>query len=214
MMLDAVYREGKKMAYQEAKHSALIAETAVELFKKNGYESVSVNEICKAAGLSRSSFYATFSGKRDIIDYVLNQSKMDERTVLDGLMDADNDFERMWILCDRYLDIVYKFGPELTGALLRLELSGYLDNQSKCHGMDDWFIRLMRNCQKNGVILSEEKAEILVPMVTDAVYMDTYNWCRLQGKFSLRQRARRTVETLYHVAPEYRWSDEQLNALK
>ena len=60
MMLDAVYREGKKMAYQEAKHSALIAETAVELFKKNGYESVSVNEICKAAGLSRSSFYATF----------------------------------------------------------------------------------------------------------------------------------------------------------
>lgn len=198
------------MPFTEAKHSALIADTAVELFKKQGYESVSVNEICKNAGLSRSSFYMAFSSKRDIIDYILAKAKLDETTVLNHFMDAKNDFERMWVLCDRYLSIAYQFGPELTGALMRLELAGSLDILKQLHAADDWFIRLMRNCQQAGVILNTEPAEIVAPMGVDMVYMVTYDWCRRGGDFSLRREARIRSEIVYHVAPEYRWTPEQL----
>lgn len=201
------------MPYTESKHSALIAETAVELFKKHGYESVSVNEICKQAGLSRSSFYMAFSCKKDIIDYVLAKAKMDESTVLNHFIDAKNDFERMWALCDRYLSIAYKFGPELTGALMRLELLGELDMLKQLHAADDWFIRLMRNCQQTGVILSTEPAEVVAPMGVDNVYMVTYDWCRRGGDFSLRREARIRSEILYNVAPEYRWTKEQLDSV-
>lgn len=201
------------MPYQESKHSALIAETAVELFKEHGYESVSVNEICQTAGISRSSFYMAFSGKRDIIDYVLAKAKMDETAVLHHFIDAKNDFERMWALCDRYLSIAYKFGPNLTGALMRLELSGSLDILKQLHAADDWFIRLMRNCQQSGVILNKEPAEIVAPMGTDAVYMVTYDWCRRGGDFSLRREARIRAEIIYNVAPEYRWTKEQLDSV-
>lgn len=201
------------MATQESKHSALIVDTAVALFKKNGYENVSVNEICKAAGLSRSSFYAAFSGKKDIIDYVLAKAKTDETTVLNHFMDAKNDFERMWILCDRYLAIAYRFGPQLTGALLRLELLGELDILKQIHSADDWFIRLMRNCQQTGVILSKEQAERMAPMGVDNVYQVTYDWCRRGGDFSLRREARIRSEIFYNVAPEFRWSQEKLDSV-
>lgn len=202
------------MPFQESKHSGLIADTAVALFKKHGYENVSVNEICKTAGLSRSSFYTAFSGKRDIIDYVLAKAKLDESTVLSHFMDAANDFERMWALCNRYLDIAYQFGPALTGTLLRLELMGELDNLKQLHAADDWFIRLTRNCQRSGVMLSREPAEILAPMGVDNVYQVTYDWCRRGGDFSLRREARIRSEIIYNVAPEYRWTPEQLENLK
>ena len=198
------------MAIRESKHAELIVDTAVALFKKNGYENVSVNEICKTAGLSRSSFYSAFSGKQDIIEYVLAKAKTDETTVLNHFMDAKNDFERMWILCDRYLAIAYRFGPALTGALLRLELLGELDNLKQIHLSDDWFIRLTRNCQQTGVILSTEPAEILAPMGVDLVYQVTYDWCRRGGDFSLRRQARISSEIIYNVAPEYRWTQAQL----
>ena len=201
------------MPFQESKHSALIADTAVELFKKQGYESVSVNEICQTAGLSRSSFYMAFSSKRDIIDYILAKAKLDETALLNRFMDAKNDFERMWVLCDRYLSIAYKFGPELTGALLRLELAGSLDNLRQVHAADDWFIRLTRNCQQTGIILSAEPAEVIAPMGVDTVYMVTYDWCRRGGDFSLRREARIRSEIFYNVAPEYRWTQEQLNSV-
>lgn len=201
------------MAIRESKHAELIVDTAVALFKKNGYENVSVNEICKKADLSRSSFYAAFSCKQDIIDYVLAKAKTDETTVLNHFMDAKNDFERMWILCDRYLAIAYRFGPALTGALLRLELMGELDILTQIHAADDWFIRLMRNCQQTGVILSPEPAERMAPMGVDNVYMVTYDWCRRGGDFSLRREARIRSEIFYNVAPEYRWTQAQLESV-
>lgn len=40
--------------------ASLIADTAMELFRKKGYESVSVNSICEQAGVSRVTFYSIF----------------------------------------------------------------------------------------------------------------------------------------------------------
>ena len=112
----------------------------------------------------------------------------DETAVLDHFMDAKNDFERMWVLCDRYLTIAYQFGPALTGALMRLELMGELDNLRQIHQSDDWFIRLTRNCQASGIMRSREPAEVLAPMGADMVYQVTYDWCRCGGDFSLRRK--------------------------
>ena len=48
-----------------------IAKCAIGLFKAEGYNNVSVNEICEAAHVSRSVFYTLFKGKRSILDYVV-----------------------------------------------------------------------------------------------------------------------------------------------
>ena len=41
-------------------------------------------------------------------------------------------------------------------------------------------------------------------MGIDAVYKVTYDWCCSKGQLPIRERARRTVEILYDLAPEYR----------
>jgi TetR/AcrR family transcriptional repressor of nem operon len=40
---------------------------AMELFWTKGYEATSLDDLCAATGLSRSSLYATFGGKRDLL---------------------------------------------------------------------------------------------------------------------------------------------------
>jgi TetR/AcrR family transcriptional repressor of nem operon len=40
---------------------------AMELFWSKGYEATSIDELCEATGLSRSSFYATFGSKRELL---------------------------------------------------------------------------------------------------------------------------------------------------
>ena len=71
----------------------------------------------------------------------------------------------------------------------------------------------MRNCQQTGVILSKEQAERMAPMGVDNVYQVTYDWCRRGGDFSLRREARIRSEIFYNVAPEFRWSQEQLDSV-
>ncbi len=193
------------MADSNSKLSKSIIEAAVRLFKKNGFESVSVNDVCVEAGIARSSFYRVFSGKREIISTILEDARSIQNVIVDDLLDAENDFERMWVLCERNLAIVTDFGPELTGSLLSLELSEPIGIVDILHGMDAWLIKLTRNAQKAGIILNPEPPEVLAPMVTDLMYQVAYDWCRSKGAYSIRKRARTLAEVAFYIAPEYRW---------
>lgn len=192
-----------------SKHSQRIIEAAVELFKAHGYESVSVSDICKAAGVARSSFYLVFAGKRDIIRRILADANADQAGLTGSIISAKNDLERMWVLCCRYLSISESFGPELAGSLFGLDLMDELDIVDEVHSIDNWIVELTKNAQTMGVILSPEPPEVIGPLSVSAVFYTVYDWSRHKGSFCLRQRARRAAEAVLNVAPEYRWNEEQ-----
>lgn len=206
-------REGVFMSEASTKFQKSIMESAIRLFKEKGYEAVSVNDICKAANIARSTFYLNFAGKKDIIDMILNDVRHDRDDFFGDFVAAANDFERMWILCNRYLTVAIDFGPELTGALFRLELMGELDVLDTTHKVDEWMIQLTANCQKSGVILSPELPEKIAPLGVDIAYYSTYEWCKRKGEFNLRQAVRRRAEAVYNIAAEYRMSEIELAKL-
>lgn len=53
-------------AASSAAHDAVVA-AALELFAKHGFEQTSVEQIAKAAGVSRSTFFRQFGGKEDVV---------------------------------------------------------------------------------------------------------------------------------------------------
>ena len=201
------------MLNETAKLQNRIIAAAVALFRKLGYEKTTVNDICREADIARSTFYLNFAGKKEIIGKILSDARLDREDFFDDFISAANDFERMWILCNRFLTVAIEFGPELTGALFRLELLQELDILDSTHKVDEWMIQLAANCQKAGVILNSEPAEVLAPIGVDIAYYTTYEWCKKKGAFPLRQAVRRREEAMYILVPECRMSDEELDRL-
>lgn len=198
------------MSDVNSKHTKQITEAAVKLFKANGYDKVSVNDICKSAGVARSSFYLVFSGKKAVVKQILIEALAAEHFELtSSIISAKNDFERMWVICCQYLTLAEIYGPELSGSFFRLELTRELDVIDEIHTIDTWVTKLARHAQNVGIIRNMEPAEVIAPIVIDAVYYVTFHWCKNRGSFSLRQRARQTAEAILNVAPEYRWTEEQ-----
>ena len=195
------------MSETNSKLAGTITAAAIKLFRENGFDEVSVNDICREAGIARSSFYRVFSNKKEIIRYVLENTQGRSIVGIGDIVSAENDFERMWRIGDRYISIVLEFGPRLIGALMRMELEGELDMLSMVHSVDDWFVQLTRNCQQSGTIRNMSPPEILGPMGVDAVYKITYDWCSKNGQLPIRELSRRATEILYDLAPEYRWPE-------
>jgi len=63
----------------------VLADAACELFLEQGYESTSVTEITRRAGVSRSSFFNYFASKSEILWYVLDRRV---ETLLGALADS------------------------------------------------------------------------------------------------------------------------------
>ena len=186
-----------------------IADAAVGLFRDRGYETVSVGDICAAAGVARSSFYRAFSCKNDIIRRIFEHTDANSIVSVEELLAAENDFDRMWIIGDRYISLSRSLGPELSNTFMCMTARGEIDLLALGHSVDSWFIRLTRNCQKTGIIRSSEPAELLGPLMVDMVYHERYVWGMRKGNYPIRARARLVTETLVNLAPEYRWTEQQ-----
>lgn len=190
-----------------------IAECAIALFRDRGYDNVSVNEICESAHTSRSVFYSVFKGKRAILDYVVSKPQQKDEESFRKFADAENDFERIWQLFDRFIDIALDFGPKLTSRLFIMQFDSPKGIRDAVHALDDLFATLAKNCAKNGIIETEEPPELLSRIATDLILHELYVWCSQDGNFSLRERARQYAEVAYHVKPQYRMTPEQRAAL-
>lgn len=201
------------MADKNSKHRKEITDTALRLFREKGYENVSVRDICVQAGVARSTFYLNYSNKREIIDTVIADARLDREEFFGDFVAAANDFERMWILCDRYLTVAMEFGSELVATLFSLELSGAIDILDLTHQVDEWMIKLCENAQKAGIILAAESAGVIAPLSVSMAYYTTYEWAKRKGSFNLRRETRCRSEALLHVAPQYRMSEAELNRL-
>lgn len=190
-----------------------IVQAAVELFRENGYDNVSVNAICQKAEVAHSSFYYLFSGKEDLLEYLLRDVMENKPVLTEDLLFAENDYERMWIICCRYLDICLSLGPQFTASMFRLELSDRLKPLEAVHTSDSWFIRFTDNCQKQGIMRTNMPAEYAATKSIDVVYKITYDWCLQKGAFNLKRKAREDTEIFFDIAPEYRMTEAQLEAL-
>lgn len=190
-----------------------VSKFAIELFKAEGYNSVSVNDICEAAHVSRSVFYSIFKGKRSILEYMASKPQQNDNKSFMKFADAENDFERIWHLFDRYITIALDLGPKLTSTMFIMQFESPQGFRQAVHALDDLFATLAKNCAKSGIIETEEPPELLSRIATDLITHELYVWCSENGNFSLRERARQYAEVAYHVKPQYRMSPEQRAAL-
>ncbi len=107
---------------------------------------------------------------------------------MDSFLNAPNDYERMWILCDRQLSVTETLGPAVSAAVFCIELnksSGFFDSQEE---INKWYVKLYRNCLAQGIAVSAAAPEEIVPLVDKMVRQIIYDWCRCDGAFSVKKR--------------------------
>lgn len=178
------------------------------LFRSQGYGSVMVKDICAEAGVSHSSFYSIFTGKDDVLLYVLRGYPDSAEDTMRRLLLAESDLEKLWSLVAKYLAVAEDFGPELTGAMFSLELAGKFSLTGALNEYMDryreWFLRYVKSCQAAGVLRNQGDPRELVLLGAELAFFIVYEWCTSRGAFPLRERVFAAMENLYDVVPSCR----------
>ena len=152
------------------------------------------------------TFYSIFSNKDHIIGFILNDFQNQFKEDFSSFIAAENDFERVMILFNYYVELSERSGYQLMLELLKAELERSIGIMDAVYVFNDWFVKLIGNCQKSGIIRNKGNAAELVSLGIQVAISAQYEWCRRKGDFSYREKTRKDMEILYDVAPAYRKS--------
>lgn len=187
-----------------SKNSETITAATKELIKEKGYREVSVQDICQRADVSRSSFYSVFSGKDDVLLQMIRSLKEDSERILAHFVTARNDLERIWRLYDTYLNVALEFGPDIMASFLSVDTQSNIGFLQQFYLYNEWFISLVKSCQRQGIIRNTASADELVDAAVYSAFGTVLEWCRKKGGFDLREHSFTAHEAIYDVTPDYR----------
>ena len=75
---------------------------AKELFWKHGFKKVTIDEICKKAGVSRKTFYTFYENKNALVLFILNETIENMKLENMKVFESDISFaEKMKIMLDK-----------------------------------------------------------------------------------------------------------------
>lgn len=183
---------------QAEKTKRQIFDTALELLNQREFESITIRDIVKAAGVSIGTFYHYYNSKLDVFyeTYQLADDYFAAEVV--PLLNQPTARER--ILC--FFDYYAYYSGEYTG----LSLTKLIYNSNnKCfdreapEGMHPILIGLVKDGLKRGELRTEETPEEVAQFLLIAVRGQVYHWCTNDGAYDLREAVRSFVEHLLRI---------------
>jgi AcrR family transcriptional regulator len=151
------------MQTEETDKKREIRHTAVELFKQNGYDNVTLNDICRACHISKNTFYYYFTGKDDLIRQLLKPPVQLNSTVLMRIMAIEDPYDQLIELYTLSVRHFASMGPEIARKLLAENLTRpFVDDRRKCKGAPSEYFQLIRGIYEKAMKQGEIRDDVSV----------------------------------------------------
>ena len=182
---------------QALKTKKKIYDTAIRLLKEYGLEKLTINKICKEAGVSVGSFYYYFKS----LDFVVVESYK----IVDQQFQKISDENKLCgTACEKVLQLVryqtayaVNMGIELVTQMYKSQISignDYFGSWDR--PLPKLYIETIKGGQKTGELRSDYTAESMAREIIIMVRGYIYDWCIHNGNYNLSESAEASAEKL------------------
>jgi AcrR family transcriptional regulator len=133
---------------QKEQRRQVIAEAALELFKRSGFAATTLDQIAVQAGVSAPTVVNYFGGKQEILLALLKQP--DEQAMREARANLDDDSDPLEALCE-FEGLMTDYQLQAMPASLWRELAPFLLTGELAEAMSPW----------NAAVIGETKALLL-----------------------------------------------------
>ena len=181
-----------------------IYETAELLFRKNGFDSVSVDSIVEMAGVSKGTFYVHFNSKDSLIAALINdfvyELDLDYKSYLESFSDDTAASDILISLIGKIADIITcTIGYDHMKTVYQVQITKTINTDSIL-GYNRELYTIFSDIISKGVQQGEFKTEMPVDTLTKHCIMAirglTYEWCIRYPDFDLKEQSLTHFELL------------------
>ena len=181
-----------------------IYETAEQLFRKNGFDSVSVDSIVEMAGVSKGTFYVHFDSKDSLIAALINdfvyKLDLDYKSYLESFHVKTAASDILISLIGKIADIITcTIGYDHMKTVYQVQITKTINTDSIL-GYNRELYTIFSDIISKGVQQGEFKTEMPVDTLTKHCIMAirglTYEWCIRYPDFDLKEQSLTHFELL------------------
>lgn len=100
-----------------------ILQEALNLFKEKGYDNVTVNEIARAAHISKNTFYYYYESKEELIRALFKPTSEDVGKIMGEMLKYSDPYEQILCFFNRMTSYFMFVGKDIVRQALMLNLS-------------------------------------------------------------------------------------------
>ncbi len=166
---------------------------AVKLFERHGYDSVTIEDICSEAGVSKGLFYNYFSSKEEIFIPVFTQVEDVYRQVRASFLPTETSTERLLTCVEKVLR--YILDSELRTEALRIVYSNTLKQPNGFLMKPDRELfsiiaEIIEYGQQRGEIRTDVSVEAIRRLITTHLFGCYFVWIA-DAEFDIRRELQR-----------------------
>ena len=195
------------MAYKTNETKNRIIATALELIKKSGYDNITINEICKASGISKHTFYYYFSSKDDILLKFYTIPREITMEKLPEILTAENYFEQLWLIMEPSVDFFVVNGVEIVKCIFVANITrevGTFDTTKNDNNLPLIATSIIKKALEVGQIRNSSDPLQLMKIAIGNFMSITFLWASTGGSFDLKKKCRQSLEIILDVPNELR----------
>ncbi len=181
-----------------------LIDTAIVLFKKYGYEKVTIEQICKTADVTTGAFYHHLKNKAGVI--IEGYSEFDAHLLQYAKINSTADgqyIDKIMQCIDVQSEYVESFGYEAITEVYKTQLS---EESEFFLNKDRAIIKIVNDL----VIKAQNNEEIIKTIKSDKLTADIiiiargviYNWCQNKGQTNLADMTKRILRNYFSVFEE------------
>ncbi len=162
---------------------ARIIDKAGVLFREKGYDAVTVNDICAACGVTKTTFYYHLKSKQDILLQFYDIIVENLTSMLLKMLHSTTSWDQLQLLFSHLVTNIQSLGPDLNTHLLIVNLQRKEQALRIRKDLEEIAVDIIRRGQESGQFRNHNDAGTLYQA---AAYMFTgyeYMWCTLDGDF-------------------------------
>lgn len=167
-----------------------LIDTAENLLKTNGFNALCVEDITKAAGVAKGTFYVYFKHKENIVSEICRGYFKNIENKISEMKNVDL-IEKLSLYFDDFMSAVELYGINICREWIR----GVIDPNNAAEGMDktkwQYDVEMLKNILKNAVADNELKKDAPVELLTHLIISELYGmmtcWCMSDGIFEPKE---------------------------
>jgi TetR/AcrR family transcriptional regulator, fatty acid metabolism regulator protein len=173
---------------------------ALKLFRAKGFDVVTVDEICKKAGVSKGTFYVYYESKEQVIyDLFLKHDKMYDDFVASELASVANPIEKLIRLGNKALEYTMDWGIDIMQITYRARSSFNKHDPaflSEKRSLNKIVPVLVADAQRQGLIRDDMSADDIADIMIRSVDGVVHKWCLVNGGLDLVNECNKMFDVL------------------